>query len=89
MGAIVKFSSSPVNTADLVPGDLIMAVVSSNVVNLVLAICKTEKLATFLIESDIDNARYQYDIVLNKLGTDEVEEVTYSGFWQWRRVNFL
>ena len=88
MGAIVKFSSSPVYTADLVPGDLVMSFVDSSIIKLVLAVRVTKTLSAFTRKDDDVNNRtnYVHDVVLNKLGTTEINTVAYSGYWQWERL---
>jgi len=86
----VKFSlsSSPVYTADLVPGDLVMSFVDSSIIKLVLAVRVTKTLSAFTRKDDDVNNRtnYVHDVVLNKLGTTEINTVAYSGYWQWERL---
>ena len=84
----MKFSSSPVYTADLVPGDLVMSFVDSSIIKLVLAVRVTKTLSAFTrIDDDVNNrTNYVHDVVLNKLGTTEINTVAYSGYWQWERL---
>ena len=84
----MKFSSSPVYTADLVPGDLVMSFVDSSIIKLVLAVRVTKTLSAFTRKDDDVNNRtnYVHDVVLNKLGTTEINTVAYSGYWQWERL---
>ena len=90
MESVVKFSlsSSPVYTADLVPGDLVMSFVDSSIIKLVLAVRVTKTLSAFTRKDDDVNNRtnYVHDVVLNKLGTTEINTVAYSGYWQWERL---
>lgn len=83
-----SLSSSPVYTADLVPGDLVMSFVDSSIIKLVLAVRVTKTLSAFTRKDDDVNNRtnYVHDVVLNKLGTTEINTVAYSGYWQWERL---